>query len=207
MATTSFKTLISTAVPLGIDNVDTDQLIPARFLKAVSREDFGWNLFADWRYHSNGSLNEDFILNNPIYSGQILLVGRNFGCGSSREHAAWALSDYGFRVILSSHFADIFKNNALNNGILPIQVSDGIIVNLMNLVVSKPQTRFIVDLEKQIFSTEDKSITVNFQINAFKKECMLKGYDSIDYLINLREKVEKFEKEREKHRSHVTQTL
>ncbi|RPH32695.1 MAG: 3-isopropylmalate dehydratase small subunit [Bacteroidales bacterium] len=193
MSALAFKNITSTAVPLGIDNVDTDQIIPARYLKAVTRGDFGKNLFADWRYNSDGSINKDFILNNPIYEGQILLTGKNFGCGSSREHAAWALSDYGFKVILSSHFADIFKNNALNNGILPIQISEEIIANLLKLVSSKPETKFIVDLDKQIFSTVDKSITENFQINAFKKECMLKGYDSIDYLINLRDKVERYE--------------
>lgn len=193
MATTSFKTVISTAVPLGIDNIDTDQIIPARFLKAVSREDFGWNLFADWRYHCNGSLNEGFILNNPKYSGQILLAGRNFGCGSSREHAAWALSDYGFSVIVSSHFADIFKNNALNNGILPIEVTEEISLMLLNLVTSKPETTFIVDLNGQMINVVEKNFAFHFQINAFKKECMLKGYDSVDYLINLRDRVEQFE--------------
>lgn len=198
MPSASFKMVISTAIPLGLENVDTDQIIPARFLKAVTRGDFGKNLFADWRYNSNGSVNENFVLNNPKYSGQILIAGRNFGCGSSREHAAWALSDYGFKAIISSHFADIFKNNALNNGILPIQIPEEIITKLMNLVTSEPRTNFIVDLEKQRFSTEDKDFSVNFQINAFKKECMIKGYDSIDYLINLKDKVEQYESSRAK---------
>jgi len=193
MPITSFQKVISTAIPLGIDNVDTDQIIPARYLKAVSREDFGKNLFADWRYNGNGSLNEDFVLNNSKYSGEILIAGRNFGCGSSREHAAWALADYGFKVILSSHFADIFKNNALNNGILPIQVSEEIIAEFTRIVCSKPETKFSINLEHQIVGIEDNGITIKFQINAFKKECMLKGYDSIDYLINLRDKVEQYE--------------
>lgn len=199
MPSTSFQNIISSAVPLRIDNIDTDQIIPARYLKAVSRENFGLNLFADWRYLPDGNINPSFIINSPVFLGKILIAGRNFGCGSSREHAAWALYDYGFRVILSSHFADIFKNNALNNGILPIQLPDEIISTIFDIVESKPETKFIVDLENQTFYKEDKSIVVNFQINSFKKECLLKGYDSIDYLINMHDKVEDFEKVREEH--------
>ena len=187
-----FQNITSSAVPLRIDNIDTDQIIPARFLKAVSRQDFGRSLFADWRYLPDGNINPKFIINSPIYLGKILIAGRNFGCGSSREHAAWALYDYGFRVIVSSHF----ENNALNNGILPIQIPDEIILTLFDIVESKPETKFIIDLEKQIFCKEDESIAVHFQINAFKKECLLNGYDSIDYLINMKSQVEKYEKKR-----------
>lgn len=193
MSNTSFQNITSSIVPLKVENVDTDQIIPSRFLKAVSRENFGNSLFADWRYEANGNINPSFVLNSPIYLGKILLTGRNFGCGSSREHAAWALYDYGFRVIVSSHFADIFKNNALNNGLLPIQIPEEILTTLFNIVESKPDTKFYVDLEKQIFCKEDKSIVVNFQINPFKKECILKGYDSIDYLLNIKDKIEEFE--------------
>lgn len=205
MPSTSFQNIISSAVPLRVDNIDTDQIIPARYLKAVSREDFGLNLFADWRYLPDGNINPSFVINSPVYLGKILIVGRNFGCGSSREHAAWALYDYGFRVILSSHFADIFKNNALNNGILPIQLPDEIISTIFNIVESKPDAKFIVDLENQTFYKQDKSIVVNFQINSFKKECLLKGYDSIDYLINMRDKVENFEKVKEEQKQKLMQ--
>jgi 3-isopropylmalate/(R)-2-methylmalate dehydratase small subunit len=193
MSTTPIKNIISTAVPLNVDNIDTDQIIPARFLKAVARDDFGKNLFADWRFNSNGDQNKEFVLNNSKFSGTILLAGSNFGCGSSREHAAWALYDYGFRAVVSSHFADIFKNNALNNGLLPIQVTEDVIRYLTKLVTSKPETQFVVNLEKQTFSLKDQSLSVNFEINAFKKECLLNGYGSIDYLINLRDKIEEYE--------------
>ncbi|HRH56293.1 MAG TPA: 3-isopropylmalate dehydratase small subunit [Chitinophagales bacterium] len=188
-----FTTIQSPAVPLNMEDVDTDQIIPARFLKATTREGFGDNLFRDWRYNNDNSLKEDFVLNNPVYSGKILVVGKNFGCGSSREHAAWAIHDYGFKVVVSSFFADIFKNNALNNGLLPVVVSPGFSQKLFSEIEKNPTTELKIDLEKQeieILSTEEKE---TFEINPYKKTCMINGYDDIDFLLSLKDKIESFE--------------
>ena len=188
-----FTTIQTTAVPLKMEDVDTDQIIPARFLKATTREGFGDNLFRDWRYNSDNSFKEDFVLNNKNYSGKILVVGKNFGCGSSREHAAWAIHDYGFKVVVSSFFADIFKNNALNNGLLPVVVSPAFSQKLFSEIEKNPATEIKVDLENQtieITSTQEKE---NFDINPYKKTCMINGYDDIDFLLSLKDKVEAFE--------------
>ncbi len=193
MAVEKFEQLTSTAVPLPIENVDTDQIIPARFLKATTREGFGDNLFRDWRYDKNDQPIADFVLNNPIYSGEILVGGKNFGCGSSREHAAWAVGGAGFKVVISSFFADIFKGNALNNGILPITVSEDFLVKIFSGIEADPKATFKVDLENQeltISATGDKT---SFDINGYKKECLLNGYDDIDYLLNIKDKIEAFE--------------
>lgn len=186
--------LVSTAVPLPIDDIDTDQIIPARFLKAVDKEGFGDNLFRDWRYDSNGNEVPDFVLNNAKWSGSILVAGKNFGCGSSREHAAWALAGYGFKVVISSFFADIFRNNALNNGILPIQVSDAILHELFDILLKTPQTKLKVDLDKQQLEVEGyKHLMCTFEINPYKKMCLLNGYDDIDFLLSLSKEIEVFE--------------
>ncbi|MCC6583277.1 MAG: 3-isopropylmalate dehydratase small subunit [Chitinophagales bacterium] len=188
-----FTTIQTTAVPLNMEDVDTDQIIPARFLKATTREGFGDNLFRDWRYNNDNSLKEDFVLNNSVYSGKILVVGKNFGCGSSREHAAWAIHYYGFKVVVSSFFADIFKNNALNNGLLPVVVSPEFSQKLFSEIEKNPQTEIKVDLEKQeieILTTQEKE---SFDINPYKKTCMINGYDDIDFLLSLKDKVEEFE--------------
>ena len=191
MSKEKFTTLKSTAVPLSIENIDTDQIIPARFLKATTRDGFGENLFRDWRYNNDNSP-KDFVLNNPIYAGKILVAGKNFGCGSSREHAAWAISDFGFRVVISSFFADIFKNNALNNAVLPVTVSDAFLKRTLEAVEKNPKTMITVDLENQKVTLEDGS-SESFEINQYKKTCMTNGYDDIDYLISLREEIKKFE--------------
>jgi len=190
-----FTTLTTTCVPLPIDNVDTDQVIPARFLKATTREGFGDNLFRDWRYKNGDELNPDFVLNNDLYKGQILVAGKNFGCGSSREHAAWALADYGFRVVISSFFADIFKGNALNNGVLPIQVSDELLKQLFDVVFENPKTALKIDLESQQLTIEGTSIQVSFEIDSYKKMCLLNGYDDIDYIISQQASIQKYEEE------------
>jgi 3-isopropylmalate/(R)-2-methylmalate dehydratase small subunit len=190
----AFKKLNSTAVPIQIENIDTDQIIPARFLKATDRKGFGDNVFRDWRYHKDESENQAFPLNNPTYSGQILVAGNNFGCGSSREHAAWALTGYGFKVIISSFFADIFKGNALNNGLLPIQVSEAFLEILFEEIQKNPNTHLHVDLEKQTLSIEGSDRFETFEISAYKKQCMINGYDDIDYLVNNRDKIIAFEK-------------
>lgn len=189
----------STAVPLAIENVDTDQIIPARFLKATTREGFGKNLFRDWRYEEDNDCKPklDFVLNNSTYAGNILVAGKNFGCGSSREHAAWAIKDYGFDVVISSFFADIFKNNALNNFILPVTVSSTFLNLIFSEIEADPKTMFTVDLPNQLISIVSKSIAESFEINPYKKECLLNGYDDIDYLLSIRNKIESFEKERE----------
>lgn len=189
-----FKVLKSPAVPLPEEDVDTDQIIPARFLKATTKEGFGENLFRDWRYDSEGKPNESFVLNNEKYSGKILVAGRNFGCGSSREHAAWALTDYGFRAVISSYFADIFKGNALNNGLLPVQVSDEFLQKILTEVQKKPSTPIIIDLPEQTVSLEDGS-SEHFEINEYKKMCMLNGYDDIDYLLSQKDKIKAFEQQ------------
>lgn len=192
MSKEKFTLLKSTAVPLSIENIDTDQIIPARFLKATTREGFGENLFRDWRYNETGHPKADFSLNNPKYTGKILVAGKNFGCGSSREHAAWALFDYGFRVVISSFFADIFKNNALNNALLPIQVSDQFLSQLLTAIEKNPSTQIIVDLENQTVTLENGA-SESFKINPYKKACLINGYDDIDYLLNLRKEIREFD--------------
>lgn len=190
-----FRVLQTTAVPLPIENIDTDQIIPARFLKATSREGFGENLFRDWRYDNQGILKEGFVMNDGRYSGQILVAGKNFGCGSSREHAAWAIYDAGFRVVISSYFADIFRGNALNNGLLPLQVSDEMLQRIFVQIMEKdPNTEFIVNLVEQEFYVPAWDERVKFDIDAYKKECMINGYDDIDFLVNQKEAIEAFEK-------------
>ncbi|MFB9057710.1 3-isopropylmalate dehydratase small subunit [Mariniflexile ostreae] len=192
MAYDKFNILKSTAVPLPLENVDTDQIIPARFLKATKREGFGDNLFRDWRYNNDNSPKEDFVLNNPIYSGKILVGGKNFGSGSSREHAAWAVYDYGFRCVVSSFFADIFRNNCLNVGVLPVQVSPEFAEKIFEEIYKDPNTELEVKLEEQtitILSTGDQE---SFEINSYKKENMLNGFDDIDYLQNIKGEIESF---------------
>ena len=184
----------STCVPINVSNVDTDQIIPARFLKATSREGFGKNLFRDWRYDNNDRPVEGFPLNNPRYKGIILVTGKNFGCGSSREHAAWAISDYGFKVVVSSFFADIFRNNALNNHVLPVQVSESFLNELFNKIDKNPDLLLVINLEEQIISTKNGELKENFQINSYKKACLLNGYDDIDYLLNNKTEIELFER-------------
>ena len=191
-----FKTLQSQAIPLNIENVDTDQIIPARFLKATDKNGFGDNVFRDWRFNKDGTLNESFILNNPKFTGSILVAGNNFGCGSSREHAAWAIVGYGFKVVVSSFFADIFKGNALNNGLLPVQVSESFLSDLFNEIESNPKAEIEVDLEHQTISILRKNISEKFEIDAYKKTCLINGYDDIDYLINNKELIEAFEAQR-----------
>ena len=188
-----FEKLKSTITPLNIENVDTDQIIPARFLKAVSRDGFGENLFRDWRYRSDGSLNNDFILNSNSKKSKILLAGRNFGCGSSREHAAWAIHDYGFRIVISSFFADIFKNNALNNGLLVFELDEDLIQKLFKKISNESNIEFETDLNEQKFYSLDGSIDEKFQINDYNKTCLLNGYDNVDYLLSIKEKILKFE--------------
>jgi 3-isopropylmalate/(R)-2-methylmalate dehydratase small subunit len=188
-----FKTLQSTAVPMPIENVDTDQIIPARFLKAIERKDFDINLFRDWRYDKNDQPKQDFVLNDPTYSGKILVAGENFGSGSSREHAAWALYDYGFRVIVSSFFADIFKNNALNNGLLPVQISGEFLEKLFTAIQNDPGTIIEVSLEDEKITILATGENESFEINPYKKECLIKGYDDIDYLLSLKNNIQEFE--------------
>ncbi len=186
-----FTTLTSNAVPLATENIDTDQIIPARFLKATDKVGFGDNVFRDWRYHKDGSVNETFVLNNATYTGSILVAGDNFGCGSSREHAAWALVGYGFKVIVSSFFADIFKGNALNNGLLPVQVSEEFLKKLITHLQANPTAEVTVNLENQTIQSTIGS--ASFEINPYKKTCMLNGYDDIDFLISKKEKIAAFE--------------
>jgi len=189
-----FQTLTSTYVPLPIENVDTDQIIPARFLKATDKEGFGNNLFADWRYNKDGSPKADFVLNNPTYSGQILVAGKNFGSGSSREHAAWAVSGYGFKAVVSSFFADIFRNNSLNNGVLPVIVTTEFLSEIFASVNADPKATLTIDLEKQTITNNATGKSESFEINPYKKECLLKGLDDIDYLLSKKEMTEKYEK-------------
>ena len=189
--------ITSQAVPLPSENIDTDQIIPARFLKSISKEGFGENLFRDWRYnlHTNEQ-NPDFVLNNPNYSGEILVAGNNFGCGSSREHAAWALTDYGFKVVVSSYFADIFKGNALNNGLLPVKVSEEYLKDLIETITQNPSTQITVDVENQTISFNNR--TENFELDSYKKICLLNGYDDIDFLTSKKEAIQKFEQQTQK---------
>lgn len=190
----SINKVNSTAVPLNQENVDTDQIIPARFLKATSREGFGENLFRDWRYDSNGQPKKEFVLNDPSYSGSILVAGKNFGCGSSREHAAWAIKDAGFDVVVSSFFADIFKNNALNNFLLPITVSESFLQRIFDAIKKDSSTRMSVDLEQQTITLDTDGSQSSFEINNYKKTCLLNGYDDIDYLLSISQEIQKFEK-------------
>jgi len=196
MPSEKFQSIESTAVPLPIENVDTDQIIPARFLKATTRDGFGENLFRDWRFDKNGSAKDDFVLNKLSYSGTILVGGKNFGSGSSREHAAWAIHDYGFKVVVSSFFADIFKNNALNNGLLPVQVSESFLSTLLKTIEKDASALIKVNLEKQTITLPASGMSESFDINPYKKECLLNGYDDIDYLLSLKEKIAQFEKSR-----------
>lgn len=191
MSKEKFITLQSRAVPLSMENIDTDQIIPARFLKATTREGFGENLFCDWRYDANRNPIKDFVLNNPTYTGKILVAGKNFGCGSSREHAAWAIYDFGFRVVISSFFADIFKNNALNNGLLPVVVSDSYLKKLLDSIQQNPKTEITVDLIKQVVNLNGEE--ERFDINLYKKTCMINGYDDIDYLLSLNKEIREFD--------------
>lgn len=191
-----FELLESGMVPLTVENVDTDQIIPARFLKATDRKGFGENLFRDWRFTNDNQPKKDFVLNNTAYSGSILVAGNNFGCGSSREHAAWALADYGFRVVVSSFFADIFKGNALNNGILPIQVTPESLQTIFTAIEKNPAVQAKVDLEAQELRIEAADVVVSFELNAYKKMCLLNGYDDIDYLLSQKEAIEAFERNR-----------
>ena len=188
-----FQTLTSTIVPMPNQNVDTDQIIPSRFLKATTREGFGDNLFRDWRYDDQGKPQPDFILNDPGVSGEILVAGKNFGSGSSREHAAWAIYDYGFKAVISSFFADIFKNNALNNGLLTVQVSEAFLQKIFRQYAEQPDTRLRIDLSAQTITITDSGDAEQFDINPYKKYCLEQGYDDIDYLISQKEKIENYE--------------
>ena len=189
-----FSKLTSAAVPLSSENIDTDQIIPARFLKAVSREGFGENLFYDWRYDENKNPKKDFVLNDDRFLGKILAAGKNFGCGSSREHAAWALYDYGFRVVVSSFFADIFQNNALNNGLLPVQVSEKFLSDIFSHSKKNNSQTFSVDLPSQIISIDGTTLSEKFEINPYRKTCLLNGYDTVDFLVSIKDKIEEYEK-------------
>jgi 3-isopropylmalate/(R)-2-methylmalate dehydratase small subunit len=193
MAKEKFDILESTCVPLPLENIDTDQIIPARFLSATARAGFGDNLFRDWRYGKKGEKNMDFVLNKPEFSGKVLVGGKNFGSGSSREHAVWAIYDYGFRAVVSSFFADIFMNNALNNGLLPIVVSDEYLKKLMSMCQDDPSTKVRIDLEKQTITILKTGDAARFNINAYKKECMLKGLDDIDFLLGMKNEITVFE--------------
>lgn len=199
MSREKFVTIVSGAVPVNVENIDTDQIIPARFLKATERKGFGENLFRDWRYTKEGRLIEDFPVNDRgRYEGTILVAGYNFGCGSSREHAAWAIYDYGFRVVVSSFFADIFRNNALNNGLLPIQVTPEFLAEIFETIERDNGAKFTVDLENQTFTNNATGRSETIAIDGYKKECLLKGYDDVDYLVTLRPEVETYEQHRER---------
>ena len=188
-----FNIITSTCVPLPLENVDTDQIIPARFLKATDKKGFGENLFRDWRYDKQGNKIESFVLNDPTYGGQILVAGKNFGSGSSREHAAWAIAGYGFKVVVSSFFADIFQNNALNNGVLPVVVSTGFLAEILEAIEKDPTSTLTVNLEEQTITNNATGKSETFEINSYKKECLLNGLDDIDYLLSTRDLIEKWE--------------
>ncbi len=196
MAYDKFNILTSTAVPLPIENVDTDQIIPARFLKATERKGFGDNLFRDWRYHNDNTPKSDFVLNNPIYRGKILVGGKNFGSGSSREHAAWAIYDYGFRCVISSFFADIFKNNCMNIGVLPVRVSPEFLHEIFAAIESDPKTELVVDLPAQMVTIKSTGASESFEINGYKKENLQNGYDDIDYLTKMQGEIQEFASQR-----------
>lgn len=194
MSKEKLNKLESTCVPLPLENVDTDQIIPARFLSAISREGFGNNLFRDWRFTKSGEMNKEFVLNDPRFSGKILVAGKNFGCGSSREHAVWAVYDYGFRVVISSFFADIFRNNALNNGLLPVVIPEPDVRNLLNLVREIPGTIVRIDLAERSLQVTSTGEVFTFEINPYKQECLTKGLDDIDYLFSMKKKIIEYEK-------------
>lgn len=198
MAKEKLDILESTCVPLPLENIDTDQIIPARFLSATSREGFGDNLFRDWRYSRDGSIINKFILNNPLYSGKILVAGKNFGCGSSREHAVWAVYDYGFRVVISSFFADIFKNNSLNNGLLPVMLPEKNVQEILALVSRNPGTKVRVNVGQRKLEIISSGDSFTFEINRYKQECLINGLDDIDYLLSTKDKIVEFEKMRGK---------
>ena len=189
-----FTTLRSTVVPLPIENIDTDQIIPARFLKATTREGFGENLFRDWRYDKDGNPKADFVMNSPIYRGEILVAGKNFGCGSSREHAAWAIDGAGFRAVVSSFFADIFRNNALNNGLLPVVVSERMLAEIFAAAEKDANMQLDIDLPAQTIAIVGTDIKESFEIAPYKKECLMSGYDDVDFLVSIRSEIESFEK-------------
>lgn len=191
-----FEKLTSSVVPLPIENIDTDQIIPARFLKATTREGFGENLFRDWRFDNNNQPKADFVLNNPQYSGQVLVAGKNFGCGSSREHAAWAIDDYGFKVVVSSFFADIFKGNALNNGVLPITVSEEFLEKVFAQVFIDANAQLVVDLEAETLTIAATGESFQFEINPYKKSCLINGYDDIDFILSHTDEIKSFEQTR-----------
>ncbi|PQA93085.1 3-isopropylmalate dehydratase small subunit [Chryseobacterium shigense] len=192
----------SRAVPLPAENIDTDQIIPARFLKSIDRKGFGENLFRDWRFAiQTGEPNPDFVLNNPKYTGEILVAGNNFGCGSSREHAAWSLTDYGFKVIISSYFADIFKGNALNNGLLPVKVSEEFLKEILKTITENPESQIAVDIEQQIISFNGKTET--FELDSYKKICLINGYDDIDFLISKKQAIKEFELKTQKYEQQL----
>ena len=191
-----FNIITSTCVPLPLENVDTDQIIPARFLKATDKKGFGDNLFRDWRYNADGTLNKDFVLNDPTYGGQILVAGKNFGCGSSREHAAWAIAGYGFRVVVSSFFADIHKNNELNNFVLPVVVGEDFLKELFDSIFADPKTLVEVNLPGQTITNKSTGRVAHFDINGYKKHCLMNGLDDVDFLVENRDKVEAFEAKR-----------
>jgi 3-isopropylmalate/(R)-2-methylmalate dehydratase small subunit len=188
-----FTTLCSTVVPLPIENIDTDQIIPARFLKATTREGFGENLFRDWRFDKEGNPKEEFVMNSPIYKGEILVAGKNFGCGSSREHAAWAIEGAGFRAVVSSFFADIFRNNALNNGLLPVVVSEQMLSAIFNATSADPSAQLMIDLPAQTIELVGSDYKETFEIAPYKKECLMNGYDDVDFLVSIRSEIEAFE--------------
>ena len=191
-----FNIITSTCVPLSLENVDTDQIIPARFLKATDKQGFGDNLFRDWRYNADGTPNKDFVLNDPTYGGQILVAGKNFGCGSSREHAAWAIAGYGFRVVVSSFFADIHKNNELNNFVLPVVVGEDFLKELFDSIFADPKTLVEVNLPEQTITNKSTGRVAHFDINGYKKHCLMNGLDDVDFLVGNRDKVEAFEAKR-----------
>jgi 3-isopropylmalate/(R)-2-methylmalate dehydratase small subunit len=193
MEKVKFEILESKCVPLPLENIDTDQIIPARFLSAVSREGFGENLFRDWKYDKAGNLNSSFILNDPKFTGQVLVAGKNFGSGSSREHAVWAITGYGFKAVVSSFFADIFRNNSLNNGLLPVMVPDNFLRKILALIKENPELKVRIDLGEQLFSILPDGESVGFDINPYKKECLMKGLDDIDYLLSIRELISAYE--------------
>ena len=199
----TFKSITSTMIPLYNEDIDTDQIIPARFLKVTTREGFGKHLFNDWRYDSQHQPKADFILNSKDYKGEILIAGKNFGCGSSREHAAWAIYDYGFRVVISSFFADIFKNNALNNGLLPVQVSEKILHTIFEEITKNKNIKLTVNLIDQYIESPELGIKESFEINSHKKTCLINGYDDIDYLVSIKDKIEAYEK-KSKYLEHFT---
>jgi 3-isopropylmalate/(R)-2-methylmalate dehydratase small subunit len=193
MPKVKFNILESTCIPLPLENIDTDQIIPARFLSATSRQGFGDNLFHDWRYTNTSEKNNEFVLNNPKYTGNVLVAGKNFGSGSSREHAVWAIFDYGFKAVVSSFFADIFMNNALNNGLLPVVITDDLLKKLNDMVLNKPATKVKIDLENQTFTILSTGDSIKFNINPYKKDCLLKGLDDIDFLLSMKGLITNYE--------------